>query len=74
MAVLLSKCLQPHDSKSSSLNDLDNNEDVKLVFEPTLVIKCAKLVVKAINEVELLPPLEVLILILLLLFYNTYFY
>jgi hypothetical protein len=63
MAVLLSKCLQPHDFKSSSFNDIDN-DDVNLVFEPTVVIKCAKLIVKAINEVELLPPLEV----------NNYYY
>lgn len=57
MAVLLSKYVKPHDLKSSSLNDLDNSD---IVFEPTVVIKCAKLLVKAISDVELLPPLEVI--------------
>ena len=57
MAVLLSKCLHPHDYKTNELDDDDDNES--LVFEPNVVIKCAKIVVKVINEIELSNPLEV---------------
>jgi hypothetical protein len=61
MAVLLSKSLHPHDFKSNDLDiDSENNSEIEnLVFEPTVVIKCAKIVVKVINELELVDPLEV---------------
>lgn len=58
MAVLLSKSLHPHDFKSND-SDIDNNELENVVFEPTVVIKCAKIVVKIINELELMEPIEV---------------
>jgi len=58
MAVLLSKCLHPHDYKTNELDD-DDDDNESLVFEPNVVIKCAKIVVKVINEIELSNPLEV---------------